>query len=158
MVVIIITGAVGTGKTTLAKFISNKLKYHHIDVTSFIKTNKLSEGYDKEKDCLIVDENKLSKELEKEVARLNCNVVIDSHMSHYIDASKVDLCLVTKCELEVLRKRLEKRGYNENKIKDNLEAEIFNVCFEEAKELGHKPIAIETSKGLSDEVIKLLQL
>ncbi|MCK5107972.1 MAG: adenylate kinase family protein [Nanoarchaeota archaeon] len=157
MVVIIVTGSVGTGKTTLAKFLADKLKYKYIDVTTFIKEKNLSEGFDKEKDCLIVDENKLAKELEKEVAKLNCDVIIDSHMSHYMDSKKVDRCFVTKCDLGVLRERLKERGYSENKIKDNLEAEIFNVCLEEAIENGHKPILIETSKGLSEEVIKLLQ-
>jgi adenylate kinase len=152
MTIIIVTGSVGSGKTTLAKFIAKKLDYNYIDVTSFIKENNLSEEYDKEKDCMIVNEKKLAQELEK----LKGDLVIDSHMSHYMDPDKVDKCFVTRCSIGVLKKRLEKRGYNKKKIKDNIQVEIFNVCFEEALEKGHKPILIETSKGLNKEIVNLI--
>jgi broad-specificity NMP kinase len=44
---IIVTGTPGTGKTTLAKKLSKKLKYAYIDVNNVIKENKLKEGYDR---------------------------------------------------------------------------------------------------------------
>ena len=43
MKVIIVTGSVGTGKTTLAKKLSKKLNYRHIDVNKIVKENKLYE-------------------------------------------------------------------------------------------------------------------
>ena len=44
----------------------------------------------------------------------------------------------------------------EKKIKDNLEAEIFNVCFEEAKEKGHKILIDDTTKGITKGVLSLI--
>jgi broad-specificity NMP kinase len=46
--------------------------------------------------------------------------------------------------LKKLKKRLEKRNYSKSKIRENLDAEIFDVCLVEAKEKGHKIKVIET--------------
>jgi len=157
MKVFIVSGAVGTGKTTVAKAMSKYFNYKYVDVSKSIKENNLSEGYDHEKDCDIVDEFKLSNFLIKLIDSFEGDgLVIDSHMSHFISKEKVDLCIIAKCELKVLRKRLEERGYSENKIKDNLEAEIFNVCFEEAKEQGHKILLIETSHGTNKDIFAMI--
>lgn len=157
MKVFIVSGAVGTGKTTVAKAMSKYFNYKYIDVSKLIKTNNLSDGYDKEKECEIVDELKLSNFLVKLIDSFDgVGLVIDSHMSQYLPYEKVDLCVITKCELKVLRDRLNERGYSESKIKDNLEAEIFNICFEEAKEQGHKILLIDTSHGISKDIFAMI--
>ena len=43
-----------------------------------------------------------------------------------------------------LKKRLEKRGYSKQKIRENMDAEIFDVCLNEAKEEGHKIKIVRT--------------
>ena len=160
MKVIIVTGSVGTGKTKLSKKLASKMNFEYIDVNKII--NKISEGYDKKRKSKIVDIDKLNKYLIKEISNikksnkkiptiknsLNNNkksikkikkgIIIDSHLSHYLPKKYVDLCIVTKCDLKKLEKRLEKRRYNKNKIRENLDAEIFDICLNEAKELGHK--------------------
>ena len=73
-------------------------------------------------------------------------LVIDSHLSHYLPKKYVKLCVVTKCDLKVLKKRLEKRKYSKGKVRENLDAEIFDVCLNEAKELGHKVKVVDTTK------------
>ena len=74
------------------------------------------------------------------------DLVIDSHLSHYLPKKYVDLCVVTKCDLKVLKKRLEKRKYSKEKIRENLDVEIFDICLNEAKEKGHKVKVVDTSK------------
>jgi adenylate kinase len=71
-------------------------------------------------------------------------VIIDSHLSHYLPARAADACIITKCSLKALKRRLEKRGYSEAKVRENLDAEIFDVCFSEAKEAGHNVIVWDT--------------
>jgi len=78
--------------------------------------------------CLVIDEKKLVKELKK----LKGNYVIDGHLSHFL---KADYCVICKCDLKVLKKRLMKRKYSSKKLQNNLNCEIFDVCFNEAKEL-----------------------
>jgi len=143
--IICITGSVSTGKTTLAKKIASKIKGKYIDVNKIITKYKLSEGYDKKRKSKIVDIKKLNKVL-IDLIKKSKNLVIDSHLSHYLPKKYVDLCIVTKCNLKILKKRLEKRGYDKDKIRENLDAEIFDVCLNEAKEKGHKIKIINTTK------------
>ena len=76
-------------------------------------------------------------------------IIIDSHLSHYLPKKYVDLCIVTKCDLKVLEKRLKEKKYDKNKIRENLDAEIFDICLNEAKENGHKIMCIDTTKGIN---------
>ena len=71
-------------------------------------------------------------------------LVIDSHLSHYLPKEYVDTCIITKCNLKLLKKRLEERGYSKNKVRENLDVEIFDTCRLEALEAGHKVKIIET--------------
>lgn len=154
MAIIAVTGTPGTGKTVVAKLIAKKLRLAHVDVSKLIKKEKLCEAYDKERNCKIIDDKKLAKELIKAIKN-NKNSVIDSHMSHLLPAKYVDLCVVTKCELKILKRRLERRSYSPKKVRENLDAEIFDNCLVEAEEAGHRVIVVDTSKKIDkEEIIK----
>lgn len=146
--VIIVTGTPCTGKTRYAKALAKQKFYQYVDVNEIIKKYNLSEGYDKENDCEIVDTEKLAQELIKLIkAKKSGGFVIDSHLSHYLLKEYADECIVMKCsDLDKLKKRLKLRGYSDKKIKDNLEAEIMDSCLNEAKEFGHKVKIVETSE------------
>ena len=151
MKTIIITGSVGTGKTTLAKRLMKELNYPLLEISKFIKEKKLSDYYDKKRKCKVVDTKKLNKEIIKEISKIKKEhspkgIIIDSHLSHYLPKKHVDLCIVTKCKIEKLKKRLKKRKYSKLKIKENLECEIFDVCLNEAKEKKHNIILVDTTK------------
>ena len=64
----------------------------------------------------------------------------------------VDLCIVTKCSLKELERRLGNKKYNKNKIRENLDAEIFDICLNEAKEIGHKIFIVNVTKKLNLKV------
>lgn len=145
MKVIIVTGTPGTGKTTVAKKLAKELDYKYLDVSELIKSKKISKEHDEEKDCDVVDVDDLNKVLEQEIKNRKKGLVIDSHMSHFLPNKLVDLCVVTTCDLKELYKRLKKRGYNEEKIRDNVDCEIFEVCLNEAREARHNVIDINTS-------------
>ncbi|MEK6947133.1 MAG: AAA family ATPase [Nanoarchaeota archaeon] len=163
MKTLLVTGTPGTGKTTLSKLLAKKLNFYYLDVNKIISKYKLSEGYDRKRKTKIIDVNKLNKKLINEIKiikELNKNnrnkksdkitgIIIDSHLSHYLPRRYADFCIVTKCDIRELNKRLKKKKFHESKIKENLEAEIFDVCFNEAKERKHKIIAIGTTKGFN---------
>ena len=148
---IIVTGTPGTGKTTIARLIAKKYRLKYIDTNKIIKAHKLIIGYDKKKQTNIVDHKKLAKIL-VEMIKKNNNLVIDGHLSHYIPKKYVNLCVVTKCDINILKKRLEKRKYSFEKIRENLDCEIFDVIFNEAIELRHNIYVINTSDKKSVEL------
>ncbi|MAE43335.1 hypothetical protein CMO93_06170 [Candidatus Woesearchaeota archaeon] len=191
MKVIIVTGSVGTGKTTISKKSANKLNFDYIDVNKVIKKYNISEGYDWKRKSKIIDIKKLNKVLIKEIANIkdynkkinnkikksiktkNNNeksikimknqlknikgIIIDSHLSHYLPKKYVDLCIVTKCDLKILEKRLKKRRYSKAKIRENLDAEIFDVCLSESREAGHKTIVVDTTKCIKRNLYFVLK-
>ena len=149
MKVILVSGTPGTGKTTYAKKIAKQKSYKYIDVNNVISSKNLSSGYDKKRDTKVIDTGKLNKLLIKiineEKKKKTKGLVIDSHLSHYLPKKYADLCVITKCDLKTLKKRLEKRGYSKEKVRENLDAEIFDVCRVEAEERGHKVELVFTS-------------
>jgi len=156
MKTIIVGGTPGTGKTTLAKRLAKKLNFHYLDVNKIIEKYNISEGYDKKRDTKIIDTKKLNLALTKEIRNFKQSkegIIIDSHLSHYLPKKYVDLCIVTKCNLKELENRLKKKKYSKSKIRENLDAEIFDVCLNEAKENRHKVIVIDTTKDLNIENI-----
>ena len=161
MKVICVTGTPGTGKTTLSKNLAFGLNFLYLDVNQIISKYKLAEGYDKRRRTKIVDTNKLNKFLIDEIKTiLGKNkikkpegIIIDSHLSHYLPRKYVNLCIVTKCDISDLNKRLKKKDFHKSKIRENIEAEIFDICLNEAKERKHKIIIVNTSKGFNIDTI-----
>ena len=157
MNVIAVTGSVASGKTTVAKALAKKLKFEYVDVNKLISKNKLKECYDKKKKCHVVDVKKLVKVLVNYIKKSKKNLVIDSHFSHYLPKEYVDYCVVTKCGLLDLKSRLTKRKYSDEKIKENLDVEVFDSLFMDASERGHNVVGVDTSKLINiSEMIELM--
>ena len=153
--IIVVTGTPGTGKTKVAKEIAKLFGLKYFDLNSFVKKKKLYEKYDKKFDTYLVDIKKLNKNIVN-IIKKNSDIVIDSHLSHYLDKKYVDLYLVVKCDIKILKKRLEKRNYSKLKLRENLDSEIFDVCLVEALEKGHKVKIVDTSKGVNKILLKKL--
>lgn len=152
--IIIVTGTPGTGKTTFAKRLAKSKGYKYIDVNKIVKKYGLSEGYDQKRKTKIIDEKKLAKVLEKiikDARKKKEKLVIDSHLSHYIAPRYVDLCIVTKCSLKELEKRLKKKGYSKAKINENIECEIMDICLNEAMEFGYKVRVVKSGKKIKNK-------
>jgi len=163
MKTIIVSGTPGTGKTELAKALARKLNYKYVNVNKLIKDKSLSDGYDNKRKCEIVDTAKLSNFLLSFIKKSKQNLVIDSHLAQCIPSKHVDLCIITKCGLKELKKRLEKRKYSKAKIRENLDSEIFDICLNEAIEKGHTILIIDTTgkkatELLDKETISILKL
>ncbi len=160
--VIIITGTPCTGKTIYSKKLAKKLSYDYLDANKIIKAEKLYESYDRKNKCFVVDIKKLNKFLIKLIQKKSKEkiksksqkenktkersksrrIIIDFHLSHYLPSKYVDKCIVMRCDPKILRKRLEKRGYSKRKVEENLQAEIMEICLQEAVKEGHKPVVV----------------
>lgn len=154
MTLIIVTGTPGTGKSLLAKKLSLSIGYTYFNVASFIKKAGLSESYDRKRQTWVVDTRKLTSRL---LSELKGNYVVDSHLSHYLPSSKVRLCIVARTDLKTLKRRLQRRGYPPHKVRENLDAEIFNVCGQEAREQGHRVLEFDTTAAGKQDYERLFR-
>lgn len=149
MKTIIITGSVGTGKTTLARKLCRKTGFAYGDANLIIAKHKLNKNYDKKKGCFVVDEQRLATALLAEISsarkKKEKGIIFDSHMAQCLPKKAVDLCIVTTCEISELAKRLKRRGYPAAKIRENVQCEIFQVCLEDATEKKYKIIVQDTT-------------
>lgn len=144
----IVTGTPGTGKTTFAKKFASDKGFKYVDGKNVIKKFGLVEEYDSKNNSEVIDEHRFAEVCESLIMKSNSireSLIIDSHLSQFINPKYVNMCFVTHCDLKELEKRLIERGYSKSKIRDNLDAEIFKECELEAEEAGFKIKVIDTT-------------
>jgi len=154
---ICITGTPGVGKSTISKLLVNKLNelgynYKLIDISKLVKEKGFYSHYDEVMDSYVVDFKKLNNYLNG----LNEYLILDGHVSHMID--NIDYIVVLRCDIEVLKSRLENRNYSKNKVIENINAEILDVCLIESLENCNKVYEIDTTNRSPNEIVeKILQ-
>ncbi len=149
---IVISGTPGTGKTKVAKELK-KFNFKVVDFKKEIEKCNAIIGFDEKRKSKIVDEDKLTDCFKKYSENY---YVVESHLAHFIDPKYVETCVILKCNPKELRKRLKKRGWNEKKIEENVEAEIMDIILEEAREIGHDLIVIDTTDKKPLEVAEII--
>jgi len=149
---IVITGSPGVGKSTLAKILVKKLEFDRLDLHHHYQ--RISSGYNRSKQSYDIDYKKFEKLVKEKLDQAKKGLVIDSHISHLLPKKLVDLCIVLTCsDLKKLEKRLKARKYSKKKIRENLDAEIFQICLMEAKEQRHRILVYDTAKRMDDKKI-----
>lgn len=129
---ILITGTPGVGKTTFSLEISRRFNIQHVEMSEYIRQNKLYTEFDERFKTFIFDEDVVRSSIEDHLRETD-SYIIDSHDCRAVRGLRFDLVLVMTAPIEVLYRRLRDRGYDEIKIKENIECEIFGVVKEEAE-------------------------
>jgi adenylate kinase len=132
--VILITGTPCTGKTAVAKKLTVKLGAFYINLTEFAKKNNLIIGEDKTRNTTIIDEEKMRKKTGEIIASTKkTTVIIDGHYAAAVVPKRyVTSIIVFRRNPIELRKFMEKRGFSNAKLWENLASEILDVCLVEA--------------------------
>jgi len=147
--IIAITGTPGCGKTTISKKLSKLLKYNYVDVNKLVKANKIYSGYDKKRKSYIVDIVDLERFFKKFLKNKK-NVILDGHLSHYLHP---DMVVVLRCNIKELEKRMRKKRWNNEKIKENLEAELIGLISYESRQLNKRVFDVDvTNKNINKTV------
>ena len=128
--VILITGTPCTGKTTTAKQLTDKLDAQYINLTDYAKTYQLTQGEDKERKTIIIDEEKMRKKLTETInAADKANIIVDGHYASAVTpADLVTNVFVLRRNPKELKQFMEKCGFEGIKLWENLSAEILDVC------------------------------
>ncbi|KIV85548.1 hypothetical protein PV11_01230 [Exophiala sideris] len=161
---ILIAGTPGVGKTTtcneilsLASQSTPPLNLKRLSINDIVKERSCHTGYDEELQTLIVDEDKLMDEVEKDISDGNGEGgwIIDWHSTAGFATRWVDLVVVLRCdETNILYDRLRSRGYKDEKVQENIDAEIFGVVTEEAKEAWDQEGQVVELKSVEAEDIE----
>lgn len=148
---ICITGTPCTGKSCFANALSELTGYPILTLEDLKKAGLKPAGYDKKRKCDIIDTAKFVKvacRIKKQLEQSgHSGAILDSHMSHFLPKNTVFLCIILHCNLQKLKQRLTKRLYSMEKVRENLDSEIFGICYQEAKELGHKVLELDSSSS-----------
>ena len=125
-----LTGTPGTGKTSISKVLSELTLTRSVsdlaDERGFLGLPEPEEGIRE------IDIDNLVSSLEEEwVTEPDGLTIIEGHLAHHLPC---DAVVVLRCDPDILRSRLEERGYAEKKINDNVEWELMGSMWNECEE------------------------
>ena len=162
--VILITGTPCIGKTTLAKQLAAKLNAQYINLTELAKTHSLTIGEDKTRRTTIIDQEKLRAKIVETLNSSNKETtIVDSHYAAALVPKRFKpyIFVLRRNPIE-LRKLLEKRGFSDTKMWENLASEILDVCLVEAlqeheqERICELDITEKTAENVMNEVLAVL--
>ena len=146
---IALTGTPGVGKSSIADILEKK-GYRVLRIKDI--ADKFVIGYDEERQSKIVDEEKMDEYIRK--IKEKDVLIIEGHLSHLLS---VDGVILLRCHPEELKKRLEMKGWNEKKIRENLEAEALDIILQRALEKHKKIWEIDTTGRRVEEIVKEIE-
>ena len=156
---ILITGTPGTGKSVLCQNLSELTNMNCINIGELVATKELHCGRDENRDCWIIDDDKVCDELEDIMVK--GNNIIDHHGCEFFPERWFHLIIVLRTKTEVLYERLEARNYHTEKIRENMQAEIMQVILENARESYDVNIIVElpsnTIEDMESNVQRIVQ-
>ena len=132
--VILITGTPCTGKTTTANQLAARLDANYINLTDFAKTYNLTLGEDKQRQTTIIDEEAMQQKLKETIeASANANIIVDGHYAAAVTPpDQVTNVFVLRRNPKELKELMQKCGFSDAKLYENLSAEILDSCLIEA--------------------------
>ncbi|RLN60738.1 hypothetical protein BBJ28_00021449 [Nothophytophthora sp. Chile5] len=92
----------------------------------------LHSGRDEDFDCFVLDEDKVCDEMEEMM--VEGGKLVDFHTCDFFPERWFDLVVVLRTDNTTLFDRLQKRGYSDKKVSENVECEIMQVVLQEARE------------------------
>ena len=155
--IIAITGTPGVGKSSVADVLRED-GYEVVNLFKIAKDNGFIDGTDEERHSWIVDVDRLNNYVKKNYTRDGI-VFVEGHLSHCLKCA--NRVIILRCHPDELRKRLSLKGWSDEKIKENLEAEILDVILVEAADIHPFKNIFEidtTSKSLEEVMLSFNEI
>jgi adenylate kinase len=156
---ILITGTPGTGKTTVTRLLATELRACYLEPKILLKREGIDYRYDEKRKTRVVSVKRLSIALRKQAAQADRGLVIDSHVAPRAALlPRLVRVVVLRCNPTVLEQRLERKRWSKSKIRENLQAEILDICLWDAvKNYGwNKILEIDTTEKAPRHVAQLI--
>jgi adenylate kinase len=132
--VVVLTGVPGVGKTTLAKMLVARLQGKHVDLSDLARSEGFVTGWDDERETGLADLDGIRRRV-SEILASEKTLVIEGHFaSDIVPPEAASIVFVLRRAPWKLKKQLLARGYCRGKVKENVEAELLDVCLVDAIE------------------------
>ncbi|UCE12844.1 MAG: AAA family ATPase [Candidatus Heimdallarchaeota archaeon] len=116
----------------MATRLAELLFLEYLELNTLVLEKGFYLGYDINRDSVIIDDELLVSSIESIIKRKK-RLCLDGGVVP-LD-STFNFIIVLRCHVDTLRGRLLSRGYPEEKIEANIEAEIMNIAYHDAIEL-----------------------
>jgi adenylate kinase len=161
--VILVTGTPCVGKTSVARLLTGKLDALYINLTDLALRDHLTSGKDEKRDTIVVDESRMRKRIRELVEKTGKEeVVIDGHYAVSVVPPKlVTFVFVLRRDPVELREFMNRCGFSEPKMMENLASEILDVCLVDALNAGGEGRTCEldvTGKSAEEIVGAMLEV
>ncbi|RLI55597.1 MAG: nucleotide kinase [Candidatus Thorarchaeota archaeon] len=160
MSAILIGGTPGTGKTIVAKALGARLGVEVFSLGEMADSAGCVTDEDKARDTGIIDEDCLVEAIidvvEDEKGK---RILIEGHYIDLVPNPSVEWVFLLRTHPDELKTRLEKRGYAESKVLENVEAEVLGVCQLDALDsFGEKKVfEIDTTNLTSAQTVDMIE-
>lgn len=143
-----LTGVPGTGKTTVAAALAERHGWLVVPLNDFAREHGLLREKDAARDSFLVDLDALAEAVNAEHATVLPALLLEGHFAHEMD---VDLVVLLRCDPAVLVERLRARGWSEEKVRENVEAEALDVLAQEVLDAGVEAYELDATDLGVDE-------
>lgn len=139
-----LTGVPGTGKTTLAAALAQRRGWVAVGLNELARERGLLGDADAARGgARIVDLDALAEAVNEEYATALPVLLLEGHFAHEMDA---DLVVLLRADPLVLAARLRARGWSEEKVRENVEAEALDVLAHEVLETGTDAVELDVTR------------
>jgi adenylate kinase len=155
---ILVTGTPGVGKTSLCQLLEAQLEgehdmegYQYVMLAELVNEKKLYKEWDNEFNVPVFDEDMVCDELEPLMSEKG-GIILEFHSSNFFPERWFDIVVLLRSENQQLYDRLEKRGYKQAKITENIECEIMEVTHDEVYDSYKPEIIMELVSNTPDDM------
>lgn len=142
---IAVTGTPGTGKTSVAAALSEEIGLPVVAVNDLIAG--MDTETDAERGAAVVDPEHLRDAFAE--ADVPADAILEGHLAHHLP---VDVAVVLRCRPDELEQRLDRKGWAEAKVQENVEAEALDIILGEAVDEQERVIEVDTTGKAPEDV------
>lgn len=131
--ILIITGTPGVGKSSVSELLASRIDAESISLGALVEKEELHIEVDRKRDTIVADMKRLRERTEEIITNSVGDIVVEGHYAVDIVRSEdVHLVFVLRRDPQELERVLRERLYGEEKVRENLAAEILDVCLHDA--------------------------
>lgn len=109
--------------------LAKEIGAEYVALTQFVSERKLYTGFDRERESRIVNLARVYANLNRLLLRTRRPTIVDTHIPEgIIPKGLVKIAFVLRCHPRILERRLSKKKWKLSKIRENVLAEMLDVC------------------------------